>query len=766
VTALGFDYAPTERQMVAHRLFADELLYGGAAGGGKSRWLRAEVLATLLRFPGASGVIFRRTFPDLARADGHILSLLSEIPPGMGKYNATEHVWTFTNGSRLELAHLQRDADVLKYQGASYAVAAFDELTQFSEFQYRYLLSRLRVAGRLRDDMAAAGWRPRVLAAANPGGPGHGWVKARFIDPARPGVVWRPTPTEDEPRPGTRVFVSAKLTDNPHLDAGYADRLAALPSDERRALLEGDWDVFSGQRFTAWRRATHVIEPEALPIPLGAGVPRAVGVDYGIDAPFAALWGAQFADGLVVIYREVYRAGLTAPEQADALLAAEAPGERDPDAGRVIPVALDPASWARSPTVRLPGAPNMPNLPPPGSIADAYRQRVGTAALVKAQNDRLAGVSLVADKLRVRPDGLPRLLVYSTCPNLIRTLPALPRSVTTPEDVDTRAEDHCLVGETLIRTLEGPRRLADLVGRDGWASGADGEPVRFFDVRRTARQVPVVRVELANGSEVTCTPDHRLMTVRGWEEAGNLKPGTMMHCGTLGRWKSPPLSPPRSKSSSVSGTTFAGATSSAGECVCTDWYGRPLTDVKSPMGITYTTATMTAPITTPATCNCSRARTTSPITAHSLRMPPDQQGPETLGARPLLATPASLPNSVRRLLGTAGATWLALRSPAWCAALPWSQRSRIARATAEGRAEPVPVARVLPAGTADVYDLAVEHRDHAFMLTNGIVAANCYDALRYLLMQLSGPLPAPTVGVGLRDPRLASLTGDLAGRGF
>jgi hypothetical protein len=437
--AEAYPYSPTARQEIAHSAFADELLYGGAAGGGKSRWLRAEVLATLLRFPGSAGVIFRRTFADLSRADGHILSLQEEIPTSVGRYNAGEHAWTFHNGSRLELAHLQRDADVLKYQGAAYSVIAFDELTQFNEFQYRYMLSRLRVSGSVRDAMAEAGWRPRMLAAANPGGPGHAWVKARFIDPAPPEMLWRPAAAPEEPNPGTRIFIPAKLSDNPHLDASYGDRLASLGEDERRALRDGDWDVFAGQRFAAWRRATHVIDPEQLPIPLG-GVPRAVGVDYGLDAPFCALWGALLGDGLVVVYRELYAPGLTAGEQADALLAAEQPGERDPASGRPIPVALDPASWARSPLVKAPG-PSLGDLPPPGSIAGEYRARVGNA-LVKANNDRLAGVQIIADRLRVRPDGVPRLLVYSTCTNLLRTLPFLPRSPFNPEDVDTRAEDH------------------------------------------------------------------------------------------------------------------------------------------------------------------------------------------------------------------------------------------------------------------------------------------------------------------------------------
>lgn len=203
--------------------------------------------------------------------------------------------------------------------------------------------------------------------------------------------------------------------------------------------------MYAGQRFRSFRRDVHVIDPEDLPLSLG-GITRAVGVDYGLDAPFAALWGALLADDLIVVYRELYQAGLTPAEQADAILAAEAPGERAH--GRPIPVALDPSTWARNPHVKAPKAPGSvvidgtpDNVPPPGSIADAYRQRFGSQ-LVKARNDRLEGVASVAGKLRVRPDGLPRILIYSTCRNLIRTLPALPRDPKRPEDVDTKAEDH------------------------------------------------------------------------------------------------------------------------------------------------------------------------------------------------------------------------------------------------------------------------------------------------------------------------------------
>ena len=445
-TRVVIDYVPTARQAAAHTTYADETLYGGAAGGGKSRFARAEALAFALEVPGSATLILRRTFPDLARPGAMIPKWLEETPTALGSFNVQASRWTGRNGSTVDFGYLASDADVTNYQGAEYQLILVDEVTQQTEFRYRYLLSRLRASGPVKARLEALGYRPRVILTANPGGVGHAWVKARFIDPAPAGQVWRPRPTKDDPRPGTRTFIPAKVTDNPHVDDEYELRLDNLDEDTRRALKFGDWDVYAGQRFRDFRRDVHVIEPEDLPLSLG-GIVRAVGVDYGLDAPYAALWGARLADGLIVVYREDYRPGLTPEEQATAIRTLEAPGERLPQ--RPIPVALDPSTWARNPHVK-PDPVGPGNLrvgddgkddPPPGSIAAAYRDQLGTA-VVKAHNDRLAGVALIASKLRVRADGLPRLLIYSTCRNLIRTLPALPRDQRRPEDVDTKAEDH------------------------------------------------------------------------------------------------------------------------------------------------------------------------------------------------------------------------------------------------------------------------------------------------------------------------------------
>jgi hypothetical protein len=305
---------PNARQAIAHSIEVDELLYGGAAGGGKTDYLIAEVLAVLMEFPGANGALFRRTHPQLSELGGIEQRLLDRLPRAIGSYNASKYVWTFRNGSRLRLAHCNTDKDVTKYQGAEWAIVGFDQLEQFTEFQYRYLLHRLRVSGDLAARMEAAGYVPKAISSANPGGVGHGWVKRRFIDPfpAGDGTAFRPAPDPvDDPNPGTRSFVMATVDDNPDVDPTYAARLDRLPEDDRRAMRFGDWNVYAGQRFKDFRTGTHVIAPELITIPIGSGITRAVGVDYGLDAPFAALWGAKLADGLVVVYRELYKAGLT-----------------------------------------------------------------------------------------------------------------------------------------------------------------------------------------------------------------------------------------------------------------------------------------------------------------------------------------------------------------------------------------------------------------------------------------------------------------------
>lgn len=442
MTSVAYSYTPHPRQAELHACTdVDEILYGGSAGGGKSRAARAEAIRMCLMVPGSRVILFRRTFPDLQRAV--VDYFRDEMPVGVASYNVADHIWRFANGSVLELAHLDLESDVYKYQGFEAALIVFEELTQFSERQYKYLMSRLRVAGRVRTRMDELGWKPRIISTSNPGGVGHLFVKARFIDPAPPGTRFTPEATADDPNPLTRIFIPAKVADNPSIDQdAYNRTLAALDPGLRRALRDGDWDVLEGARFGQWRAAIHTIDPSAIDLPM-VDYPRVVGVDWGISDPFVALWAALLPDGLIYVYREVCKAGLTSEQQVALMFSSEEDGERIP--GRPLPLVMDPSMWAR--THVSPGRELDPrrDWAPLGSSARVYQDAFGRGNVNKANNSRVAGAALIDEHLRVRADGLPRLLVSTVCRNLITTLPSLQRGRANPEDVSTspKQDDHC-----------------------------------------------------------------------------------------------------------------------------------------------------------------------------------------------------------------------------------------------------------------------------------------------------------------------------------
>lgn len=427
------DCSPTDRQATASRLSpqVDELLYGGMGGGGKTDLLLYEAMTAAV-VHAVPVLLLRRTFPQLRQRRGIIERLRERIPDEVGTYHVTEHVWRFASGGALQLGYLASDGDVEGYVGGEYGLICWDQLEQFSEWQYRRMFHPLRLPD--RHPAMRAGWRPRMLATANPGGVGHHWVKSRFVDPAPAETPFDSQADDDEPESRRRVFVPAGPGDNPHLSDTYWRNLRSLPADMQKALIEGDWDVFAGTRFgEQWDRAVHVVTPEQ--VPLDDNWPRVRGADYGMTNPWGCLWGAKGPDGIVVVYREAYKSGLTPTQQAERIVGVESDAERDMRTATF----LDPSCWARSKD--QPTAKQSFGVPPEGSIARDYYD-AGVRPLSRANNDRLTGAKAVAQALTVREDGRPRLVIYDTCRHLIRTLPSLPRSKTNPEDVDTNAEDH------------------------------------------------------------------------------------------------------------------------------------------------------------------------------------------------------------------------------------------------------------------------------------------------------------------------------------
>lgn len=197
-----------------------EAFYGGAAGGGKSDALLMGALE-YVHLPNYAALILRRTFADLALPDAIMSRAEQWLIGTKAKWNGQEKTWTFPSGATLTFGYLENEKDKYRYQGSAFQFIGFDELTQFTETQYLYLFSRLR---RLEGSPIP----PRMRSASNPGGEGHDWVKARFV-------------LSDD---ASRVFIPARLSDNPSLDQeDYIESLKELDPVTLAQLLSGDWDV-------------------------------------------------------------------------------------------------------------------------------------------------------------------------------------------------------------------------------------------------------------------------------------------------------------------------------------------------------------------------------------------------------------------------------------------------------------------------------------------------------------------------------------------
>lgn len=251
-------WTPQPKQALATKLAGevDDLLYGGAAGGGKTEWLIEYMALQMERYPRNRGVIFRRVFPSLNRT---VVPRAKDKLWRRAKWNGNEHTFTFPNSSVLELASLQYADSVYDYQGVEYGVVAFEEITEFLQSQVEFLIGRLRTT--------IPGVRPHLVATTNPGGAGHRWVKRWWVKPTpadiepgesppKPLEPWRPARTPERPNPRRRVFVPATLRDNTALmevDPGYVDRLRANTNRALRVALEhGDWDAIDAIEGALW----------------------------------------------------------------------------------------------------------------------------------------------------------------------------------------------------------------------------------------------------------------------------------------------------------------------------------------------------------------------------------------------------------------------------------------------------------------------------------------------------------------------------------
>lgn len=426
---IRIDYKPTAKQKIFHTTTADVVLYGGAAGGGKSKAIVMDALARCLRYPGTHAYLLRRTYAELE--DTLIKEAKSSYPTKLATYNVSRHEMTLINGSQIHFRHCATVADMYNFQGAEIHWLYIDELTHFEQEIFEYLRTRLRAKKGL-------GIKPVVRCASNPGNIGHGWVKAMFVD-AAPYMSLNTkveySRTLKRSREFTYQYIPALATDNPYITTDYIFELERKPKALREALLYGHWDAFEGQVFTEWvdnpehyedRIGTHVIQPFSIPL----SWPRYMSFDHGFTRPFSVGWFAADPDGRLYLYKEWYGSDgtpnkgleLTPKEIAKGIMERQ---EYEVNNNLHIDGVADPAIFDRSRG---------------DSVADMLRD--GGVIMRRGDNNRIAGKMQVHDRLRMDDSNRPGLYVFNTCKDTIRTLPALPYDQFKPEDIDSSSEDH------------------------------------------------------------------------------------------------------------------------------------------------------------------------------------------------------------------------------------------------------------------------------------------------------------------------------------
>ncbi|MGM9937146.1 MAG: phage terminase large subunit [Candidatus Ornithomonoglobus sp.] len=429
-------WSPQPRQVEFMSRPEYEVLYGGAAGGGKSDAIVAEALRQVDN-PNYRAIIFRKTYPQCRELIIKSLRIYSAAYPD-AVYNGTEHYWRFPSGAKIYFGSMPNSTSYLNYQGLSYSFIAFDELTHFTLDEYEYMITRNRADG--------PGLRVYIRSTANPGGIGHGWVKQRFIDASEPNVPYiaESSITDDKGNKITvkrsRVFIPARVFDNKILlnnDPDYLSRLALQPDANKEALLYGNWDAFSGQVFTEFRNNpegydtrinTHVINP----FPIPDTWRRYRSFDYGYSKPFAVQWWAVDYDGRAYLYRQYYgcedgkpNTGLRLDPHELARKIREI--EDETEKGHHITGVADPAIWDDS-------------RGKDGTIIAMFEDE--GIYFEKGRHDRLSGKMQCHYRFRFDEYGRPMAYIFNTCKPFIRTIPNLVYDTRNVEDVDSSQEDH------------------------------------------------------------------------------------------------------------------------------------------------------------------------------------------------------------------------------------------------------------------------------------------------------------------------------------
>ncbi len=372
--------------------------YGGAKGGGKSKGLQLIMLLRRFKYPGSTGAIFRRTYPELE--GNHIRPLFQAFPALREYWNEAKKLLTLPNGSTLQFCHCNNEADVDLYQGREFHDLAIDEAGQWPESMFRRLLGSNR--------SSIPNVHPRAILTGNPGGIGHGWLKRLFIEKR----------FNERERPEDYTFIQALVTDNSALmanDPNYIARLDSEPNEAlRKAYRYGDWNIFAGQFFQEITKEVHFIKPFNIPNHWN----RFGAYDYGFNHPASFGWYATDEDGNTYKYRELVKAGRRVDEFAKEL-------NTFADTAKLYPIVAGRDCWTQKSTLR--------DDKQPPTVAEQFRTH--GINIVPAVIDRKQGAAQLRDYLawRGRPGNKPRFYIFDTCPI---TFDTISRMIHNPDDVE------------------------------------------------------------------------------------------------------------------------------------------------------------------------------------------------------------------------------------------------------------------------------------------------------------------------------------------
>ena len=431
---------------------ANEVFFGGAAGGGKSYVLRADAIIWCMNVPGIQVYLFRRLYKDLLRSHmsgpSSFPMLLREfVEDKLVRINYSNNEILWSNNSKIVLAHIQHESDLENFLSQEINIALFDEASTFTEKMYRFIRSRVRIGG-LQIPSEFVGRLPRIGLASNPRGPMHSYLKTGWVDAAAPETVFQ-APQLDGGM--TREYIPSKLADNPTLtvnDPQYADRLMGLGDpDVIAAYLEGDWTAVEGAALGMWDAAYHIIEP--FEIPFSWTIKR--GYDYGYSAPYSVLWIA-ISNGESYLNSDGQEC--TIPK-GSCIFIRELYGDDGQEHGLKEDVRLTAQKVKMVENLHLPSRAIKPgpadtaifNSEQGPSIASTMSEEgVKWTKANKRPGSRVIGLATIRQMLTEATKDLPErpcMYIFDTCPRLISHLPLLTVDEKTGEDVDTSGQpDH------------------------------------------------------------------------------------------------------------------------------------------------------------------------------------------------------------------------------------------------------------------------------------------------------------------------------------